>query len=231
MSFAASALTWCVCGCGCVLLARAASVAVRVAVLSDRLLVSYAQHLSGMSKTGKNGWPWMTQVPLNSPRPCSILILAPPLHPCMVPTQGDCNFAAVPQQGQWTKLVSAVYVSTDVVALIMVNKLPTTTVVHHWVSALLVVCVCLCVCFGPSLILGPLTFELVGGCFCAQRMKAFAFPAYILLGGVSTSTRGCVCPALPHTILGAGTNSLPDTNGRPLSLICRSCIASTWTSA
>lgn len=56
------------------------------------------------------------------------------------PPQGECTFAAVPEQGQWTKYVSAVYVSTDLVALYMVLKLPHTTVVHHWASFILLVC-------------------------------------------------------------------------------------------
>jgi len=44
---------------------------------------------------------------------------------------GPCVFDAVPGQILSTKIVSDTYVTTDIAALIIVPKLPTTTVIHH----------------------------------------------------------------------------------------------------
>jgi len=42
--------------------------------------------------------------------------------------------------GMWIKRTSALYIATDIVALYMVPQLPATTVAHHWVAALLALC-------------------------------------------------------------------------------------------
>jgi hypothetical protein len=49
-----------------------------------------------------------------------------------------CTYDAYPLQESWTKTVSATYVITDVLALLMVPKLPTSTIIHHVSTAIFV---------------------------------------------------------------------------------------------
>eukprot|EP00045_Choanoeca_perplexa_P003758 m.33247 g.33247 ORF g.33247 m.33247 type:complete len:329 (+) comp12214_c1_seq1:148-1134(+) len=42
-----------------------------------------------------------------------------------------CTYDAYPLQEMWTKTVCATYVITDALALLMVPKLPTSTIIHH----------------------------------------------------------------------------------------------------
>ena len=50
---------------------------------------------------------------------------------------GECTFSSVPGQSFLCKCISAAYISTDIAALLVVPKLPMTTVVHHVSTALL----------------------------------------------------------------------------------------------
>eukprot|EP00730_Choanoeca_flexa_P001571 TRINITY_DN10692_c0_g3_i1.p1 TRINITY_DN10692_c0_g3~~TRINITY_DN10692_c0_g3_i1.p1 ORF type:complete len:321 (+),score=39.05 TRINITY_DN10692_c0_g3_i1:121-1083(+) len=52
-----------------------------------------------------------------------------------------CTYDAYPLQESWTKTVSSTYVITDALALIMVPKLPLSTVIHHVSTALFVLLV------------------------------------------------------------------------------------------
>lgn len=62
---------------------------------------------------------------------CTPDVLTGPLG---IPSLGPCEFASVPMQEYWTKIVTATYVSTDFVALLMVTKLPLGTKIHHWTA-------------------------------------------------------------------------------------------------
>jgi len=44
------------------------------------------------------------------------------------------------KRAKWVKSASAVYISTDLMALLLVPKLPKTTVAHHWIACILCVC-------------------------------------------------------------------------------------------
>ena len=52
-----------------------------------------------------------------------------------------CTYDAYPLQESWTKTVSATYVITDVLALLMVPKLPASTIIHHVSTAIFVLLV------------------------------------------------------------------------------------------
>lgn len=55
------------------------------------------------------------------------------------PQLGPCDFEAVDGQVLWTQLVSVAYTATDIAALLVVPKLPATTIIHHLGTSLFVI--------------------------------------------------------------------------------------------
>lgn len=72
--------------------------------------------------------------------------LNPFLNVVGMETQPDCDWTKMPHQQYTILLVGGLYVTSDVVALIVVDKLPFGTKLHHYMTGLF----CACVTFIPS---------------------------------------------------------------------------------